>query len=263
TSRFSDSAEISGYLVLKSFAVKYAASKQKKVRVLSFESSPKELNLPPDVQVHQCYRDPLGWLNGNVQSKPSGLLTALDQHIGKQDEDVVLLIDSVTHLLQHSDLCRDVNKIVNQQGSVKVKQLVMILHEDAISSHFKPRVASLVNLFKTHIDMLRDDRVSIMHKKNSGKILSEVNKIWWDKELGYLSSGPASDNSDYLVSATPTSEPLSTFNLGLSESEKLARDQLILPYVHSGRSVSGGGGGTIYVEPEDYDEEDPDDDLDV
>uniref|UniRef100_A0A8D8XTD7 Elongator complex protein 5 n=1 Tax=Cacopsylla melanoneura TaxID=428564 RepID=A0A8D8XTD7_9HEMI len=143
----------------------------------------------------------------------------------------------------------------------------MVLHEDSLSSQFKPRVASLIHMFKTHIEMLRDDRISIVHKKNSGKILSEVNKIWWDKELGYISSSPALDNvSDYLLPAPPTAEPLSTFNLGLSESEKLVRDQLILPYVNSGRAdqlVSGGGGGMIYVEPEDYDEEDPDDDLDV
>lgn len=214
------------------------------------------------VEVHSCYQDPLAWISGKDQEKPS-LLKDLEHHIGKQDEDVIVIIDSLTHLLHNSDLCRDFNKIINQQGPVQVKQFVCLLHEDGIATEARATMRSVLNLFRTHVDMLGEDRISVVHKKNSGKILSEENKIWWSAELGGLESS-AVDVVDYLQPPTSApDEPASTFNLGLSQSEKQARDQLVLPYVTSGRESEARGGGMIYIEPEDYDEEDPDDDLDV
>lgn len=103
-----------------------------------------------------------------------------------------------------------------------------------------------------------------------------MNSIVWDKDQGWLESSLVTDSATYLPTPVSTQqEPLSTFNLTLNESEKQARDALILPYLTSGRGLESdgrsletsgsvsSGGGVIYVEPEDYDEEDPDDDLDV
>ncbi|CAG00709.1 unnamed protein product [Tetraodon nigroviridis] len=62
-----------------------------------------------------------------------------------------------------------------------------------------------------------------------------------------------------------------TFNLRLSDSELEAKEKLALPFVFSKEKktallCSGPGSGQILYEPDandDYDEEDPDDDLDV
>ncbi|KAI5753712.1 hypothetical protein M8J77_002665 [Diaphorina citri] len=256
----SDYVEIPGFLILKSFAGKHVLKKSQ-VHMLSYESSKRDLNLPPEVQVHPCGQNPLGWINGNNQEKPS-LLKDLE-NIGKQQEEIVVIVDSLLHLLHNTDLCRNINKIINQQGPVKVKQLICLLHEDSLTTEVKSAARSLLSMFRTHVDMVENDKISIVHKKNSGKILSEVNKIWWDKQTNCLESSQVTATDFQLKPPAPSEEPVSTFNLGLSDSEKMARDRLILPYVNSGRPNETTGGGMIYIEPEDYDEEDPDDDLDV
>ncbi|KAF3697930.1 Elongator complex protein 5 [Channa argus] len=62
-----------------------------------------------------------------------------------------------------------------------------------------------------------------------------------------------------------------TFNLRLSDTEREAKEKLALPFIFSKEKKtallhSGPGSGRILYEPDandDYDEEDPDDDLDV
>ena len=64
-----------------------------------------------------------------------------------------------------------------------------------------------------------------------------------------------------------------TFNLKLTPAEEEARAQAVLPYTKTAEAAytvelqgSRGGGGTIFYEPDevdDFDDEDPDDDLDL
>jgi elongator complex protein 5 len=57
-----------------------------------------------------------------------------------------------------------------------------------------------------------------------------------------------------------------TFNLNLSDSEKKAREQVVLPFMQKGRDAKKSGQGKIFYEAEDeddFDEEDPDDDLNI
>lgn len=54
-----------------------------------------------------------------------------------------------------------------------------------------------------------------------------------------------------------------SFNLTLTETQRRAKDNVVLPYT---QQQQGGGGGQIYYEPDagdDFDDEDPDDDLDI
>lgn len=64
-----------------------------------------------------------------------------------------------------------------------------------------------------------------------------------------------------------------TFNLRLSEQEKAARDAVVLPYMHHLQGMPIRCNGSLIsieskpavtsVLDDDYDEEDPDDDLDI
>lgn len=69
-----------------------------------------------------------------------------------------------------------------------------------------------------------------------------------------------------------------TFNLRLTDSERQAKSNTVLPYLlnddnksamlvgDGGRTSKGGGGGEIIYTPDDFDDfddEDPDDDLDI
>ncbi len=56
-----------------------------------------------------------------------------------------------------------------------------------------------------------------------------------------------------------------TFNLKLTDAEREAKEKVVLPYRHHMSKDAPTGGGTIILDDndEDYDEEDPDEDLDM
>ena len=91
----------------------------------------------------------------------------------------------------------------------------------------------------------------------------------------------ASSSTNQDSSAPPSSTPLSTFNLSLTDSQRESRSAVPVPYAHEGSDASLSddeagnkpasgfafgkpGGGGIYYEPDegdDMDEDDPDEDL--
>ncbi|KAG9289828.1 hypothetical protein G9A89_015408 [Geosiphon pyriformis] len=123
------------------------------------------------------------------------------------------------------------------------------------------------------------------HKKRSGKVLYETNTYLLD-DMGsnLVISQTNGIKEDLDFNEEKTSDPTTAnllFNLSLTEKQKKAKDQVILPYTkvqdqyetegslvgygdHSSSSGGGGGGGSIFYEPDDaddFDEEDPDEDL--
>lgn len=57
-----------------------------------------------------------------------------------------------------------------------------------------------------------------------------------------------------------------SFNLTLTDTEKIARSQVVLPYTNSGSGDTSLQQGRIHYSPDDaddLDEEDPDDDLNI
>lgn len=54
--------------------------------------------------------------SGKEDQTSFSLLSDLERHIGKTDEEVIVIVDSLNCLLYNSDLCRDINKISKQQG---------------------------------------------------------------------------------------------------------------------------------------------------
>ena len=68
-----------------------------------------------------------------------------------------------------------------------------------------------------------------------------------------------------LINTNMTS-PQITFELGLSEREKSARDATELPYTQNSTDKTEESAGHIHYVPDevdDWDDEDPDDDLDI
>ena len=67
-----------------------------------------------------------------------------------------------------------------------------------------------------------------------------------------------------LAETSAQSLPISSFNLSLSDKEKEDRDKVEMPFWKKSGVDAGGGGKIEYVpdDNDDWDEEDPDDDLD-
>ena len=82
-----------------------------------------------------------------------------------------------------------------------------------------------------------------------------------------LQNLPATFTSTPTTTSKPTDPPL-PFNLSLTDSQKAAREEVVLPYLpREDGQVPGlvAGGGIEYVpdEGDDMDDDDPDEDLEV
>ncbi|CAG8441521.1 16397_t:CDS:2 [Acaulospora morrowiae] len=113
----------------------------------------------------------------------------------------------------------------------------------------------------------------IEHRKKSGKVLYETNMYHIDESTTELVIQPEKNesvNEEVNTVSDPTTANL-LFNLSLTEEQKKAKDEVILPYVkiqdqYEEKGSPTAGGGTIFYEPDDaddFDEEDPDEDLDI
>ncbi|EFA74587.1 hypothetical protein PPL_11555 [Heterostelium album PN500] len=94
--------------------------------------------------------------------------------------------------------------------------------------------------------------ITVITKKRSGRVVRNN-----DGRLGFDSS-ELFEKKEEVKEVDPTKNL--SFNLKLSEDEKNARDNVVLPYRHQGENQ------LIIEDPEeddDYDDEDPDDDLDI
>ncbi|GBC03930.1 hypothetical protein RclHR1_00540040 [Rhizophagus clarus] len=116
----------------------------------------------------------------------------------------------------------------------------------------------------------------IEHRKKSGKVLYETNSYHIDESSGNMIIQLVKDIRDDLNSENNTPDPTTAnllFNLSLTESQKKAKNELVLPYVkiqdqyeEKNRENTITSGGNIFYEPDkndDFDDEDPDEDLSI
>ncbi|PNF33968.1 hypothetical protein B7P43_G04669 [Cryptotermes secundus] len=152
-----------------------------------------------------------------------------------------------------------------------VSQVICLIHEDTLPDvHVAlPQLCHLATTtvkIGSHTQSSRGNpTASIIHKKQGGKILRQVEYYSIDADNRL--------KSEILTLVTPTvagvnedenqlPEDLTTFKLSLGQQEKEARSQLVLPYLR----INSEKGGKVFYQPDaadDWDEEDPDDDLDI
>ncbi|RKP08708.1 Elongator complex protein 5 [Thamnocephalis sphaerospora] len=118
---------------------------------------------------------------------------------------------------------------------------------------------------------------AVQHRRKTGKVTTETVHIVYSAHGEIESTAVYKARSGLVVDSAPmpTAEPDPaanlSFNLTLTDEQRAARDEVVLPYLKaqegSGASgTSATGGGSIYYTPDsddDFDEEDPDDDLDI
>ncbi|KAK2163201.1 hypothetical protein LSH36_84g10035 [Paralvinella palmiformis] len=231
--------------------------------------------------VHNISKDPLGWDGNTTISMESDFLEYLTRIIDLNKKCAVV-IDSISNLILHrgaSYTCRVLHKCstLQRQKDVETSPVIALIHQDV---HDETAMNMICHTASTVIDLhppqSQDYSGSchILHKKSSGKIIKiteqyKINRSYDDiinveeiKQQFGLIDKPQETVADPAANLT--------FNLSLSEKEKLARSKVVLPYIQkperSDVGVSSAGSGKIFYQPDeadDFDEEDPDDDLDI
>jgi len=219
-------------------------------------------------------KDFLGWNSGIPLKFPDCVLR--EGNPGKQ----TIVIDSLTDLLifQNPTTVASMVRKLKLKASSKAK-LILVLHKDCLDENLAEAIQQLAT---TIIDTEKVDETDafpllckITHRKLGGKMVSskEVVKIEVSgnikveayKEDRNKSKYIEEDNSDEVI------DKLTTFDIGTSRNkEKEAKEKLVLPFYKEEQKdgevkIQGEDPGKIYYEPDsgdDWDDDDPDDDLD-
>uniref|UniRef100_A0A3B4BGY0 Elongator complex protein 5 n=1 Tax=Periophthalmus magnuspinnatus TaxID=409849 RepID=A0A3B4BGY0_9GOBI len=212
------------------------------VHVILFEVSEQELKdglkeIPSQkLHIHNAYEDPLGWTNSTSFTAQHFSLNYLTQmlKLNPQPKATTLVIDSLSWILRHvstTNVCSTLHQLK--------KELFWVC--------FMPICI----------------RECIFQQEHSFRIDEDLTITVLNKTPN-IESVPEEHQMD------PTANL--TFNLRLSDKEREAKEKLLLPFMFSKDNTeklllhSGSGSGRILYEPDasdDYDQEDPDDDLDV
>lgn len=278
-----DNVSHSGRPLLKSF-ISAALNRDEDVHVLAFEASEEELKdglqgLPCQrLHIHNAYIDPLGWTAHPAFTVQQFCLEELTQLAKQtsQPKPATFVIDSLSWILRHLSpphVCKTLQQL--RKGGA-VRAIIGLLHADM---HQRGTVGSVCHLATAVISVSPgvkvDEAVAKTTKRaKSGKVTQdeEIFRINEDLTVAVLNktSHPGPKQTDQ---EEPEMDPTAnlTFNLRLSDTEREAKEKLALPFVFSKEKKmallqSGPGSGRILYEPDandDYDQEDPDDDLDV
>ncbi|KAL2079728.1 hypothetical protein ACEWY4_025472 [Coilia grayii] len=280
---FRDSASCPGRRLLKSY-VHAALKREEEVHVLEFEASEEELPTGLDVHcaqrlhIHGGFADPLGWIKRSSFTVHQFTSRSISTLISSQPQSksALLVIDSLSWLVRHLDpvvICKRLQEI--RRGGA-VKTIIGLLHADL---HQISVVGSVCHLASTVISVEpRTNGQWVLAKTTkrtkSGKVLQEEELFSIQENLTVTVHSKVSHTTQTQpetdsVEADPAANL--TFNLHLSEMEREAKEKVALPFVFSQEKKSallnaGQGAGRILYEPDandDFDQEDPDEDLDV
>eukprot|EP00039_Didymoeca_costata_P029990 m.27433 g.27433 ORF g.27433 m.27433 type:complete len:303 (+) comp7895_c0_seq2:197-1105(+) len=181
-----------------------------------------------------------------------------------------IVIDSMSAYLTFHNIAAVCDTIQILSERIDVEYLISILHEDM---HEPETVDRLTNAFsaRTRISSIPNrsaSKYALYCRFESGKITQESGSL--SVTDGRISCDVASAKSQLEEETEKDPTKDLTFNLNLNDQARVARAQLKLPYTHSEVSkeqqLEGKKGGNIISyepdEEDDFDEEDPDDDLD-
>uniref|UniRef100_A0A8C7SFU3 Elongator complex protein 5 n=1 Tax=Oncorhynchus mykiss TaxID=8022 RepID=A0A8C7SFU3_ONCMY len=176
--------------------------------------------------------------------------------------------------IEVSDIFR-LHFIHSSLGGV-VRAVIGLLHSDL---HQRGTVGSICHLATSVITVAPGTRglgafAKITRRTKSGKLMQDEEIFSINEDLTVtIQSKRSHPGSTPMNTDESEVDPTAnlTFNLRLSDTQREAKEKLPLPFVFSKEKKSallhpGTGSGRILYEPDandDYDQEDPDDDLDV
>ncbi|CAI9740686.1 complex 5-like [Octopus vulgaris] len=284
-----DTVKQSGYPLTACF-LKFLSTRYEQVHVLLLDPSAECLrNIVPEENISRCiyhnlYSDPLNWLgNADVTVTSTDFIDFLQRKITSSVHNVAVVICSLTSLIIHRSpayTCQFLEKLGNRHSSpfpdVSIGQVVSLVHQDL---HNEYTLKQLRYVSSSVISLLEDSSVNhltncnVVHRRLSGKIFKSKEQYQLLNSFE-LKAVKELQTTNLRPNDRPQVDPTAnlTFKLNLSDTEKVARSQQVLPHIQIQnrqqelQSSTMSGQGQIFYEPDDaddFDDEDPDDDLDI
>lgn len=213
-----------------------------------------------------CYEQPAAvWRSvfhkSNIKCYEEFKIDSFNQYTSSK---CTVIVDSVNQMA----LCLGWNECLKcfqrLSRDSKVEKLILVLHKDCLSHSSKLQIhlnhlANAVISYGTKSPF----KVSLKIKKGS-KVSNTDETISYDIKTSTLRLTPIvkQNKKDDEPDNKPSPGSLTTFKIEVDQLEKMEKSKLKLPYmskIHEGESK-------VYYEPDavdDWDEEDPDEDLDI
>ncbi|KAI0237820.1 hypothetical protein LSAT2_011586 [Lamellibrachia satsuma] len=285
-----DNVEQAGAVLLQAF-LSSLANRVELVQLVLYELSEEDFvgSLPPNVikklKVTNIARDPLSW-----EDSPSTISMSTDicchlleerKHM-QHNITVAVVMDSLSNLILSTSAAY-VSRVLHRLGSnsedtLGVTQTVALvhsdLHNDTTLKLLHHTASTVVTLSPAHRSEDYYAGCQVTHKTVSGKVIKwtghfNIDRNLQIKQLEKRQITTAPKSTEHTIAPDPAANL--TFNLTLSEQEKMARSQMTLPFMHDQErqerelKTSTQGAQVFYEldQADDFDEDDPDDDLDI
>lgn len=174
-----------------------------------------------------------------------------------------IVIDSINQMVLLLGWSQCLKHIKDLQCHPNVQQLVIILHKDCLaSSKMQTHLRHVANANVSY-DTKDGRKISIEIKK-MGKVSRSQHILSYDLSTKCLKESFVKNQKEDQQLQPEQVNPgnLSTFKIEVAQIEQMEKHKLQLPYM----SQINYGGSKVYYEPDavdDWDDEDPDDDLDI
>nr|XP_045617159.1 elongator complex protein 5-like isoform X1 [Procambarus clarkii]XP_045617160.1 elongator complex protein 5-like isoform X1 [Procambarus clarkii] len=212
--------------------------------------------------------DPCGWDNDKPEISLQQPLHEIfrNRHIGigGGKQRVALVIDKLEDVTRHQDSLDVIRSLHLLSGGDNIEQLILYCGRDIMPESTLSAVchitAAVVHVLPTNPCSCR-----IILRKPSGKIIKvhEEFSLTQDLQVQDIHLTKSKEASCSLESANAVAilAAQTTFNLSLTDDQRVAKNNLLLPHTRIQSQ-----GGEIHYTPDDvddWDEEDPDDDLNI
>jgi len=288
---FLDSSVIEDHSLLYTFTYN-AVQRKSKTYIFLFEHSEeaflKKANLTNSRDKVICYtHDLLFKSTADLADLPSGRGNAVEQN-------VLYVIDSLSAWLYNYHLTTVAWQLQALKSSCNDVNILALLHADChpfeITNSIKKLATAILSITdeETELNKVKQtsaadlapprNHVLICNAKatrKNGKVVTSKEEFSVSKNLIFAckpwTANPKNAAIQEYVDVATLVHQSASFNLSLSQHERVQKDKLVLPYVKAklpvvpGDNVNEAVSGKIYYEPDeadDFDEEDPDDDLD-
>ncbi|XP_059163650.1 elongator complex protein 5-like [Physella acuta] len=208
--------------------------------------------------------------NSTIQygNKADILYETVNNALATIDNQAVVFDALTLHIMLRSApaTCTVLHKLAKSE---RVSQVLALIHSDLhdqVTCDLLGSIASSV--VDLQIGMKSMYTCKVQHCRVTGKVFKTTEKFSIDDQFLINSIGPFVESTTP-VQSTSQSDPMADlpFNLSLTETEKEARSQVKLPYVKDGSGDENVTSvGRIIYQPDDaddFDDEDPDDDLNI
>ncbi|XP_050353089.1 elongator complex protein 5 [Nymphalis io] len=214
-----------------------------------------------------CYEQPVhSWQNvykGKSVQYFKGFPKEYNTQISDNSQKFICIIDSINQMaldMSWNECLRNIKYLQNNSSIIKI---IIILHTDCIpvASKLRVNLNHIANAVVT-FDSENCCKLFIQIKKN-GKVFKSEEVISYDSQISTLKLTPIV-KVDKKVKEPEKISPgnLTTFKIEMDQTQQMEKHKLKLPYM---KKINEGQ-GKVYYEPDavdDWDDEDPDDDLDI